>query len=213
LIDAAAAYQEVIRCDKDHVAARVNLGKVLLDGKKNPDAALPYFREALRINPGLAPAHCQIGNAFLDRGEVDQAIPAFRQAVFFQEDFPEAHIGLGLALEEKGQFAEALAAFERGDALGSKKPGWNYPSGQLVKRCRRLLELDRQRPAVLRGEVKPAAGDWVELARLCLKYKRLNAAAARFYKEAFVAQPELTELRKPYQRYNAARAAALAAAG
>jgi tetratricopeptide (TPR) repeat protein len=211
--EAVASYKEAIRCDKDYAEAYANLGKVLLDDKKDPAGALSYFRQALRVNPGLAFAHCQIGNAHLDRGEADRAVTAFRQAVHFQEDFPEAHIGLGLALEAQGQFAEALAAFERGDALGSKRPGWNYPSGQLVVRCRRLLELDRQRPAVLRGEIKPAAGDWIELARLCLKYKRLNAAAAHFYQEAFAARPESAEQRKPYQRYNAACAAARAAAG
>ena len=214
LDQAVAAYREAIRCKSGYAAAYCNLGSLLLDGKKDSAGAIDCFRQALRINPGLAAAHGNLGNAFLDRGELDQAIPAFREAIRFREDFPEAHIGLGMALEEKGQFAEALAAFERGDALGSKRSGWNYPSGKLVARCRRLLDLDRQRPAVLRGEIKPAAGDWIELARLCLKFKQAQLRPRPVsYREAFAAQPELAEQRRPNQRYNAACAAALAASG
>jgi serine/threonine-protein kinase len=50
------------------------------------------------------------------------------------------------------------------------------------------------------------------LARLCALKKR-HAAAARFYAEAFAAQPKLADDLQTQDRYNAACAAALAAAG
>jgi hypothetical protein len=51
------------------------------------------------------------------------------------------------------------------------------------------------------------------LADLCRRYKRLYAASARFYAEAFADQPRLAEDSQKGHRYDAACAAALAAAG
>jgi len=73
-----------------------------------------------------------------------------------------------------------------------------------------MMELDSQLPAVLRGEVKPRdASENIDIAWLCLWYKHQNAAAARFYAEAFAAQPELAADLTKQHRYNAACAAAL----
>jgi hypothetical protein len=79
---------------------------------------------------------------------------------------------------------------------------------------KRLLELDRKLPAILRREAQPAdAREGLALAQLCRQYKRLYATSARLYADAFAADPRLADdLRAPHL-YAAARAAALAAAG
>jgi hypothetical protein len=117
-------------------------------------------------------------------------------------------------LRDQGRFVDALAAFRRGDALGSKTPGWRFPSAALVRECQRLLDLDRDLPAILRGE-KQAAGtaECLELASLCRRYKRLYRAAARFYAVAFAAAPKRAADLRQQHRYNAACSAALATAG
>jgi hypothetical protein len=51
------------------------------------------------------------------------------------------------------------------------------------------------------------------LAQLCLQYKRLYAASARLYADAFAAEPKLADDPRASHRYDAARSAALAAAG
>jgi hypothetical protein len=48
---------------------------------------------------------------------------------------------------------------------------------------------------------------------MCQQYKRLYAASARFYAEAFAEQPKLAEDPRRGHRYNAACAAALASSG
>jgi serine/threonine-protein kinase len=75
--------------------------------------------------------------------------------------------------------------------------------------------LDRRLPAILKGDARPAgAAECLELADLCRHpARRLHAAAARFYADAFAAQPrQADDLRRQY-RYGAACSAARAAAG
>src|SRR4029077_14799319 len=75
--------------------------------------------------------------------------------------------------------------------------------------------IDARLPKILKGGDRPAnAGERTAIGRLCQQpYKHLHAAAARFYAEAFAAEPKLTEDMGARQRYNAACAAALAGCG
>jgi hypothetical protein len=82
-----------------------------------------------------------------------------------------------------------------------------------VRRARRLVELESRLPALLQDKDRPAnADETLTLADLCSK-KQLHAASARFWREAFQAQPALAEDLKAGHRYNAACAAALAGSG
>jgi hypothetical protein len=77
-----------------------------------------------------------------------------------------------------------------------------------------LLGLDRRLAAILEGGSSPRdAAERLALAGLCRGYKRRPAMAARLYAEAFAAAPTLAEARGSRHRYDAARSAALAAAG
>jgi serine/threonine-protein kinase len=68
-------------------------------------------------------------------------------------------------------------------------------------------------PGLLDGTVKPAnPTEQLEVASLCL-LKRWNAAAARFFGEAFTAEPKIAEELLTMHRYNAACAAAQAGNG
>jgi hypothetical protein len=113
----------------------------------------------------------------------------------------------------EGQLAEAHAAFHRSHELGNRDPNWGYPSAEFVKRCERLLSLEKQLPAVLAGKDKPAdASARLDYAELC-RSKRLFAAASRLSEEAFAAQPALAESGQPAHRYMAACSAAMAGCG
>jgi tetratricopeptide (TPR) repeat protein len=175
------------------------------------------------------------GNALKAQEKLADAESAYRAAIRLQPDFPEGHCNLGHCLLDQGRFADALKELERGHALGSKVSGWRYPSDRWVLQCERLIELDRRLPALLAGDNKPAdAAEGIEFAALCaLPGKRLHATAARLYADPFAnakpvpnAKPVLIEwidgrappVRRFYavprhHRYNAARSAALAAAG
>jgi hypothetical protein len=114
-------------------------------------------------------------------------------------------------LQERGRFSEALAELERGHELGSRQIDWRQPSDEWVKEARRLVALEAKLPAFLRGEAEPAdTTDRLDLAEVCNR-KQLYAAAARYWREAFAADPKLADDMVKRNRYNAACIAALAA--
>jgi formylglycine-generating enzyme required for sulfatase activity len=78
----------------------------------------------------------------------------------------------------------------------------------------RLLGLDRRLSAILKGEFEPAdPREHVALAQLCKQYKRLYAAAARFYAVAFSIDTKLADDLRSSHRHDAAVAASLASTG
>jgi tetratricopeptide (TPR) repeat protein len=212
LDEAIAEFREAIRLEKDYAEAHCNLG-VALQAKGQTDDAIAALREAIRIKKDDPEIHYALGDALRAKGQLDEAIAAFREAIRFKKVYAEPHCGLGRALMQKAQFREALEELRRGHELGSRTPGWRYPSVQWVRQCERLIELDGKLPEILQGNTKPASpAERIECAELCSR-KRLHRAAARFYEEAFTKQPKLADDLDAFNRYNAACAAALAGCG
>jgi eukaryotic-like serine/threonine-protein kinase len=210
--EAIEEYREALRLKPDLVPAHYNLGNALhVQGK--PEAAVAEYREAIRLKPDHAEAHYNLGNALRDRGKLEAAIVAYRQAIRLKSDHAEAHCNLGDVLRRQGQFAEALTELKRGHELGSKDPNWRYPSALWVQQAERLVELDAKLPSILSGKLKPSdAAEALGLAQVCYDHK-LHGASARFFTEAFQAQPKLADDMQAQNRYNAACAAALAGCG
>jgi tetratricopeptide (TPR) repeat protein len=212
LEEATAEYLQAVRLKPDFAAPHYGLGVALAD-QGQFDNAIAEYREALRLKEDYSDAHYNLGRALVAQGRLDEAIAEYGEAIRINKDFPEAHCNLAHILRDKGRFAEALALERRGHELGSKRPGWPYPSAQWVKQCERLVELDRKLPAILTGQEQPAnAAERVEYAQVCQR-KRLYVASARLAREAMVAQPDLVASPANGVRYNAACAAAPAGCG
>src|SRR5438132_2736256 len=114
----------------------------------------------------------------------------------------------------KGEYAAALPHVRRGHELGIRDPKWAHPSAQLVRKCERLVDLEGKLPDLLSGKEQPRdSADRLALASVCQDHKKCYAAAARFYAEAFAAEPNLIGDKPSDDRYNAACAAALAGCG
>ncbi len=61
------------------------------------------YRDALEIDPQLAPAHCNLGEIQAGSGSINEAIDHYRQALRVDPDFARAHHLLGVALLAKGR--------------------------------------------------------------------------------------------------------------
>jgi tetratricopeptide (TPR) repeat protein len=204
--EALAAFRRAVRLAPKHAWAHYSIG-ALLSGQGKKAEAIAAFRQAIRLDPKLAVAHHALGKVLSAEGDLPGAVAAFEKAVAIKPGYAEAHCNLGQALRRQGEFRKALAALRRGHDLGVKDPRWRHDSARWVRECERLVALDGRLPDFIKGAVTPAsAAERIELAELCT-LKRLHRAAARFYEEAFAAQPDLLA------RHRAAAAGAAAQAG
>jgi tetratricopeptide (TPR) repeat protein len=211
--EAIAAYREAIRLMPDHAAAHLSLGVILCDQRHDYAGAETEFREAIRLTPDHALAHFNLGNALRGQEKQLEAIAAYREAIRFKPDHAEAYCNLGARLQGQGQFREALASIRRGHELGSKQPGWRYPSAGWVLQAERFAALEADLPAVIRRERKPKdPAEGIVFAEMAYKTKQFGASA-RLCAESFGRDAKLAEDPKTGNRYDAARAAAQAGAG
>ena len=70
------------------------------------------YREALRLQPGLADAHLNLALAVQSQGQPEEALAGYREALRLQPNFAEAHHNLGVALATMGKLEEATASFQ-----------------------------------------------------------------------------------------------------
>ncbi len=209
--EAVAALRNAIEVEPKYTSACIELGSALLDMRK-PEEAAAVLRQAVKRGLEDAEIHYHLGMALVAQRKPDEGIAAYRQAIALRPRYPEAHCNLGSIYLKRGQFAQALDFYQKGHDLGSKRPGWRYPSASWVKTCEGLLAQEKRLPDVLAGKDAGAA-ELLSLAGLCLQYKSRYADAALLYSRAFAARPSLADGPNQSHRYNAARAAVLAASG
>jgi serine/threonine-protein kinase len=152
------------------------------------DDSLQAFREALRVKQ----------QAIAAPGAV-----AARGASDWDLEERALHREIGYLCLRKGEFAAAVDHLRRGGAPAHE-----------VQACEDLAAADGVLEVIRRGEAKPRdTAQQIKLAEICYVYRRLYAAAARFYAGAFTADPALANDLRSRNRLYAARAAAQAAAG
>jgi tetratricopeptide (TPR) repeat protein len=76
--------------------------------------AVAEYEAGLRINPNLAEAHYNLGNALLQMpGRLPDAISQYEAALRIYPDYAKAHFSLGNALARlPGRLPEAIAQYE-----------------------------------------------------------------------------------------------------
>jgi tetratricopeptide (TPR) repeat protein len=207
--EAIAAYQDALRVNPKYADAYYGLGNAYFPGK--PADAVDAYRRAIELNPNDGQYHNNLGNALAVSGDLEGAIAEFREALGLDKDLSQAHHNLGRALLENGQFNEAVAEYRVAVQLQKDNAEWR----EHLRQAEEMTRLDDRLPVVLAGKDKPADGaQALAFAHLCqLPLRGQNVAAARFFGEAFDRDPKLAENLETGDRYNAACAAALAAAG
>jgi serine/threonine-protein kinase len=210
---AIAEYKKAIELDPTLALPHNNLGGVLHE-KQDLDGAIAEFRKAIDLAPDYAGAHTNLGLVLSDKGDGDGGIAEFRKAIGFDPKYAKARGALGVALLERGRFAEARAEIQHCLELLAEHDPLRQSVSEDLKQCEHLLALDEKLPAVLAGAPPPSdVAERLAWAQFCQQYKHRHAAAARFYADAFTADPTLAADLQQQHRYNAACSAALAAAG
>jgi tetratricopeptide (TPR) repeat protein len=209
--EASEVFRKLLALPSGSAATHLARGTALQYMGDLPAAAAEYRAAAAGAN--MAEAHQNLGNILYDLGDHPGAIASYQRALKIDRNYAKAYCNLGSTLILEGKFAAALEAFQTGHKIGSRWKNWPYDTPRFIKRCERFLHLERQLPQFLTGEARPAStGERLYLAQLCY-YKRLHAASARFYREAFETDAKLAADMRPYHRYHAGSAAAQAGCG
>jgi superkiller protein 3 len=107
------------------------------------DLATNYYRKAIELDAGYAPAYNDLGDVLRDEGKLDEAIDYYRRAGELDPAYLWAHLNLAHALRTKGQFDEAHDQFL--DALRVDSENW--PAQEAIRT--HLLRTGRGRDARL----------------------------------------------------------------
>jgi serine/threonine-protein kinase len=211
---AITAFRKAVELDENNAQAHYNLGIALLKDKAPMEEALPHFQKAVALDSKDAKSRAALGLALASLRRLDEGIVELEQAATLDPKDAQTQGNLAAALLARGRFAEARTVARRClDLLPDKHP-LRGQATRLLQECERQIALEEKLVALLEGKGKPKDNaERLALARLCLERKKLPAAAARFYAEAFAAEPRLADDLRAGQRYNAACAAARAGAG
>jgi tetratricopeptide (TPR) repeat protein len=115
--DSVALWEHALHVTADNSRARVNLGMAYVE-RNNLGAAIPQFKEAVRIDPQDVFAHLDLGAALVRQGKPDEALEYLQLLLTLSPDNPQAHINLGTAYEMMGRSAEAIEHYAEAARLG-----------------------------------------------------------------------------------------------
>jgi tetratricopeptide (TPR) repeat protein len=79
------------------------------------EAAL--WTDTLAKNPHSWAAHNNLGNVFIQKGQVDDAVVQYQKTLQINPNYPEAHNNLGVALSRKGRVDDAVAQYQKALAI------------------------------------------------------------------------------------------------
>ncbi len=208
--DAEAAFREAIKL-KPHSDAYRNLGVALEEQNKFADAE-EAFRKAIDLKDDFAEAYHSLGIVLEIQRKLEGAEGAFRMAIKLNPNYTSAYGKLSSLLWDNGQFAECLPYLKRAHDLSTGNPDEERRFAARLQKTKQWVRLDADLPNFISGKTVPMdAAECVALGSLCQHSSRqFYAAAARFYSEAFAAQPKLAHDLTIGTRYDAACVASLA---
>jgi Flp pilus assembly protein TadD len=85
---------------------------VLGERERRPDLASPNYYEALRVDPGFAPARANLAHLLYDGGLYEEALLQFRRLVEVEPDAIAAQVGLAATLLHLQRVDEARAVID-----------------------------------------------------------------------------------------------------
>jgi tetratricopeptide (TPR) repeat protein len=161
--------------------------------RKEFDAALASFDEALRLDEGHVEAHVNRGNVLRVLKRFDEALASLDRAVALDPRNATAFNGRGVALYEMKRFAEAIASFDRAIEIDPKYAAvFNNIGISLIETGRRGAALACFDKATA---LKPGYGEALNNRGTLLHgMLRLGEARASF-DAALAAQPGYVEAR------------------
>ena len=112
LAEARVLYEAVLKGNPRHFDALHLLGVIAFQ-TQNPQLAADLIGRAIGINPNIAEAHSNLGNALLDLKQYQASLKSLDWAIHLKPDFAEAHYNRGNALMGLLHYERALESYDR----------------------------------------------------------------------------------------------------
>jgi tetratricopeptide (TPR) repeat protein len=142
---------------------------LLADSEGRGEDAERHYRDALRVDPGFAPARANLARLLFARGQFENAREQFQRLVEVEPDEVEGWSGEVEALDALGRRAEALALLARAtDRFGDVAPLVLLAAREDLARGD-WGEAEMALATVARGADRSRAGSawaWIAIARL-----------------------------------------------
>ena len=176
--EAASRLDEALRRRPDFAEA-FGMGGYMLSQCGKPEAALRFYRQALRLDPSLVVVQVNVGKLLFDMGRFGEALAAFEAATALAPGDADAWCSRAGALRELGRMEDSAEAARRALAL---RPDFAEAAINLGNA---LLKLDRMEAALeayqQAGAARPAFAPALCGAALALRnLGRFDEALAAF---------------------------------
>jgi tetratricopeptide (TPR) repeat protein len=115
-----------------------------------------FWSDTVARNPGCWMGYNNLGNALLQKGQVDEALEQFQKSLAIFPNYVEAHSNLGTALFQKGRVEDAVAHYNKALEINPNHAQANYNLGlalfqkgqvdDAIARYQRALKTDPYHP-------------------------------------------------------------------
>ncbi|MDK2909630.1 MAG: hypothetical protein PWR20_1197 [Bacteroidales bacterium] len=115
-LSALKNYLKAVEQKPDYFDAHVQLG--ILYGKKQPQMAEAFFKNALRLNPRHIHTRYLLGLLYEEQGEIDKAIAAHQDNLAINPDYIPSLFAMGvISMADQLEFKEAITWYNKVLAL------------------------------------------------------------------------------------------------
>ncbi|MEO5350588.1 MAG: tetratricopeptide repeat protein [Magnetococcus sp. YQC-3] len=119
----------------------------------DPEQAILYLQNVLRIKPDWAEASSNLGNILKDQKQFDAAESAYRNALLVKPDYAEVYSNLGNLLRDQGRCDESAESYQRALRIKPDNAEAHYNFGMLQYALEQFSEAEESYKSALR--IKP----------------------------------------------------------
>jgi eukaryotic-like serine/threonine-protein kinase len=188
----------------------------VLNAQGNREQAAAEFKNAMRLAPDDGPACFHMATVMRDEGHVDQAIELFDRAVKWEGEHLDNPGGaiweLARTLRMASRFDDAVATYRRVREQNGVGPNDVRRADHEITATEAERSLMSRLSEVIKGKPPAGTAESAALAQLASS-RSLYASAARLWQLALAGARKPGDVLRGGLRYDAARAAALAASG
>ncbi|MGA8654985.1 MAG: tetratricopeptide repeat protein [Chthoniobacterales bacterium] len=140
-----------------------------------------FWTDTLAKNPDCWIGHNNLGDALLQKGQVNEALEQFQKALGIYHNYLEAHYNLGVALFQKGQVDEAVSQYQKALEINPDYADVHYNLGNALLQKGQLDEALAQYQKA--SEINPNDADVrSNLGGALLQKGQLDGALAQYQK-------------------------------